>query len=146
MDFGGLVQPWSLLLLGYGLRSCKNGVNEIHVLFYHSWCGHNRQRPDGLSVTKVNKIAGGMPKMRKSKMETEEFRGPFPAILQVSEYQHMVFQDRAWGPFYKFEAERKATKFDQQTGNSTKIRKKDAMQIDLRAKGVSAKGNKVAIV
>ena len=44
---------------------------ESMFLFDHS-CGHEPQRLDGLSVTKVNKTAGGVqPKMRKSKMETK---------------------------------------------------------------------------
>jgi hypothetical protein len=55
---------------------------------------------------KANKIFGRtQPKMIKSKMETEEFLGPFPAILEVGGYQHMVFQDSDSGPWYKSEAE-----------------------------------------
>ena len=134
-------------------EDCIDVVTTLHpefeflFLFDHS-CGHDRQRPDGLSVTKVNKTAGGVqPKMRQSKMETEEFLGPFPATLQVGDCQQMVFQDGDMGPFYKSELERAATKFDRRTGASTsKMRKKEAMQNDLKAKGVSAKGNKVAIV
>ena len=134
-------------------EDCVDVVKTLHpeleflFLFDHS-CGHDRQRPDGLSVTKVNKTAGGVqPKMRQSKMETEEFLGPFPATLRVGDYQQMVFQDGDSGPFYKSDLERAATKFDRLTGDSTrKMRKKDAMQIDLTAIGVSAKGNKVAIV
>jgi hypothetical protein len=80
--------------------------------------------------------------MRKSKKETEEFLGPFPAIPEVGRYQHMVFQDLDSGPWHKSEAEHLASKSDCQTGDSrTKIRKQDAMEIDLRAKG-----NKFAIV
>jgi hypothetical protein len=134
-------------------EDCIDVVKTLHpefdfvFLFDHS-CGHDRQRPDGLSVPKANKTFGGtQPKMRKSKMETEEFLGPFPTILEVGGYQHMVYQDSDSGPWYKSEAERLASKFDRQTGDSrTKIRKKEAMEIDLRAKGVRAKGNKVAIV
>jgi hypothetical protein len=40
-------------------------------------------------------------KMKKSKMETEEFLTPFLAMLQVSKYQHMVYQDGDLGPFFK---------------------------------------------
>jgi hypothetical protein len=60
----------------------------------------------------------------------------------------MNYQDGDSRPFYKSEAEREASKFDHQTGVSKrKIRKKEAMETDLRAKGVRAKGrNKVAIV
>jgi hypothetical protein len=87
------------------------------------------------------------PKMRKIKMETEEFIGPFPNILQVGKYQNMNYQDGDLGPFYKSDAKREASKFEHQTGViKRKIRKKDDMEIDLRAKGVRAKGNKVAIM
>ena len=52
-----------------------------------------------------------------------------------------------WGPFYKTDAKRQASKFDSLTGTSKrKIRRKDAMEKYLRAKGVRAKENKVAIV
>jgi hypothetical protein len=134
-------------------EDCIDVVKTLHpeidfiFLFDHS-CGHDRQRPDGLSVPKINKTYGGaQPKMRKSKMETEEFLGPFPAMLQMGDYQHMVYQDGDVGPFFKTDTERQASKSDSLTGVSKrKIRRKDAMEIDLRAKGVRAKGNKVAIV
>ena len=134
-------------------EDCIDVVKTLHpkfgfmFLFDHS-CGHDRQRPDGLSAPKVNKTHGGaQPKMRKSKIETEEFLGPFPAILQVGGCQHMNYQYGDSEPFYKSEAEREASKFDRQTGVSkSKIRKKEAMETDLRAKGVRAKGNKVAII
>jgi DNA-binding transcriptional regulator YhcF (GntR family) len=120
---------------------------DFMFLFDHS-CGHDRQRPDGLSVPKSNKTHGGaQPKMRKSKMETQEFLGPFPAMLKVGEYQHMVYQAEDAGPFFKTDAERQSSKLDSLTGTSKrKIRRKDAMEKDLREKGVRAKGNKVAIV
>ncbi len=64
---------------------------DFMFLFDHS-CRQDRQRPDGLSVPKSNKTHGGaQPKMRKSKMETQELLGPFPAMLQVWKYQHMVY-------------------------------------------------------
>jgi len=85
--------------------------------------------------------------MRKSKMETEEFFGPFPAKLQVGDYQHMVYEEGDVGPFYMTDMERQASKSDSLTGVSKqKMRRKDDMEKDLRAKGVRAKGNKVAIV
>jgi hypothetical protein len=112
-------------------KACIDVVKTLHpefdfvFLFDHS-CGHGRQRPDGLSVPKANKTFGGtQPKMRKSKMETEEFLGPFPTILEVGRYQHMVYQDSDSGPWYKLEAEQLASKFDHQTGDSrTKIKKR----------------------
>ena len=79
---------------------------ELTLLFNHS-CGHDRQRPDGLSATKVNKAAGGVkPQIGKSKMETEELLGPFPAALEVGDCQQMVFQDGDSGPFCDSELER----------------------------------------
>jgi hypothetical protein len=85
--------------------------------------------------------------MRKSKMETDEFLGPFPSMLKVDKYQHMVYQGGDLGPFVKMDAKRQASKFDSLTGTSKrKIRRKDATEKDLRAKGVRAKGNKIAIV
>jgi hypothetical protein len=105
----------------------------------------NHEKPE--TVAYRHHVVKRQPKMRKSKIETEEFLGPFPAILQVGGYQHMNFQDGDSGPFYESEAEREASKFDHQTGVSKrKIRKKEAMETDLRAKGVSAKGNKIEIV
>jgi hypothetical protein len=82
--------------------------------------------------------------MRKSKMEIEEVLGAFPAMLQVvGKYHHMVYQDGDLGPFYKTDAKQQASKFEHLTGVSKrKIRRKDAMEIDLRAKGVRAKGRK----
>jgi hypothetical protein len=68
-------------------EDCIHVVKTLHhefefmFLFDHSW-RHDRQRPDGLSVAKVNQTAGGVqPRMRKSKMETEEFLGSFPGVL-----------------------------------------------------------------
>jgi DNA-binding transcriptional regulator YhcF (GntR family) len=134
-------------------EDCIDVVKTLHpefdfvFLFDHS-CGHDRQRADGLSVPNINKTHGGaQPKMRKSKMETDEFLGPFPATLSVGDYQHMVYQDGDVGPFFKTDAERQASKFDTLTGTTRRaIRRKDAMEKDLIAKGVRAKGNKVAIV
>jgi hypothetical protein len=144
---------WDYVHMIIQLEDCIDVVKTLHpefdfmFLFDHS-CGYDRQRPDRLSVPKVNKTHGGaQPKMRKSKIETEEVLGPFPAILQVGGYQHMNYQDGDSGPFYKSKAKREASKFDHQTGVSKrKIRKKEVMETDLRPKGVRAKGNKVAII
>jgi hypothetical protein len=41
-------------------------------LFYHS-CGHDRQRPDGLTATGLNKGFGGaQPKMRLTEIEEDD--------------------------------------------------------------------------
>jgi hypothetical protein len=47
------------------------------------------------------------------------------------------------GPFFKTDAKQQASKFDSLTGASKRmIRRKDAMEKDLRAKGVRAKETK----
>jgi hypothetical protein len=88
-------------------------------------------------VPKVNKSFGGVqPKMRQSKIETDEFLGPFEAIHEVGDYQYLVFQDGDPGPFYLSEIDRVALKFNCVTGETTtKKRKKDALEKDLRARG-----------
>ena len=115
-------------------EDCIDVVTTLHpkfecmFLFDHS-CRHSWQGLDGLSVTKVNKTAGGVQPKIKSKMETDEFLSPFPATLQVGEFHQMVFEEGDAGPFYKSALEQEATKFDCWTGASTsKMRKKEAMQ------------------
>jgi hypothetical protein len=134
-------------------EDCVDIVKTLHpdfkcaFLFYHSW-GHDRQQPDGLSAPKVNKYFGGaQPATRKSKMETDEHVGTFEATLQVGDCRHMFYQDGDSGPHYLSDADREASKLDCPTGEtSTKKRRKDALEKDLRAKGVSAKGNRDALV
>jgi hypothetical protein len=91
---------------------------------------------------------GAQSAMRECKMETDEHVGTFEATLQVGDYQHMVYQDGDSGPYYLSDADPEALKLDCPTGEtSTKKRRKDALEKDLRAKGgVSAKGNRDALV
>jgi hypothetical protein len=134
-------------------EDCIDVIQTLHpefefIFHFDHSCGHDRQQLDGLSVPKVNKSFGGtQPKMRKSKIEAEEFLGPFEAILKVGDYQHMVFQEEDLGPFNMSEADREASKFDCQTGDTTtKKRRKDAIENDLKAKGVRARGSRNVIV
>jgi hypothetical protein len=63
--------------------------------------------------------------MRRSKIETDEFIGPFETIHKVGDYQYMVFQDGDPGPFYLSKIGQVALKFDCVTGETrTKKRKK----------------------
>jgi hypothetical protein len=134
-------------------ENCIDVVKTLHpkfdslFLFDHS-CGNDRQQPDGLSVPKVNKSFGGaQPKMRKSKIESKEFLGPYKVIHQVGDYQHMVFENGDTGPFYLSDNDQEALKFDCETGEmTTKKRRKDALENDLRAKEVRAKGNRDELV
>jgi hypothetical protein len=99
-------------------------------------------------VPKVNKSFGGtQPKMRKCKIETEEFLVPFEPILQVGDYQHMVFKEGDLGPFNMPEVDIEASKFDCPTGDTTtKKRRNDAMENDLKAKVVRVRGSRDVLV
>jgi hypothetical protein len=130
-------------------EDCADVASTLHpeyefiFLFDHS-CGHDRQRPDGLSAPKMNKSFGGaQPRMRRSHIETNEYLGRFPARLEVGHYQYMNFQDGDCGPFYLSQADREASKFDCRTGGTvTKKRKKEKLEQDLAAIGVVAKGTR----
>lgn len=91
-------------------------VDVIAVLFldYHLLanfdrsCGHDRQRPDGLSIPKLSKYYGGsQPKMRESFLETDDHLGPFPGQLKKGDTQKMIFSDNDTGPFYLTTTNRK---------------------------------------
>jgi hypothetical protein len=59
----------------------------------------------------------------------------------------MVLQEGYLGPFDMSEADREASKFDFPTGDTTtKKRRKDAMENNLKAKGVRARGSRNVIV
>ena len=66
-------------------------------------CGHDRQRPDGLSINKMNKVYGGeQPKMRELKILSKELLGKHihDEALKVGDTQQMVFSKGDDGPFY----------------------------------------------
>ena len=55
---------------------------DIELILDHSQ-GHDRLRPDGLSVTNMNLLFGGhQPKMRDSELTSEDHFGPFPRSLE----------------------------------------------------------------
>lgn len=56
---------------------------DYSFLFDHS-SGHDKQRPDGLSATKMSKNFGGsQPRMRESKMTKETLFGPYQDLLML---------------------------------------------------------------
>lgn len=94
---------------------------DYYFLFDHS-CGHDKQRPDGLSVNRLSKYFGGQqPKMRDSMMKTAEYFGPFNRNLEVGETQHMVFQETDDGPFWMTDQERQENKYDRPTERTIEI-------------------------
>ena len=131
--------------LGFKYKPRRKGYSHFDFvfLFDHS-CGHDRQRPDGLSVTKTNVFFGkGQPKMRESTIEAEQnYLGPFERTLNVGDKQSMIFNDGDVGPFYMTEAERANRREDRFTGTSkTKKRLKSDLQKELTSRGVNASGN-----
>jgi hypothetical protein len=119
---------------------------EYVFLFDHS-CGHDRKRPDGLCVNSIRKGFGGkQPMMRDTKIESEEYLGPFrrhEAELAVGASQCMVFVPGDSGPFWMSTVERELNRKDRLTTKTIKrFRNKSDLLKDLQAKGVSAKGTK----
>jgi hypothetical protein len=114
-------------------------------LFDHS-CGHDRKCPDGLCANSIRKgFAGKQPMMRDTKIESEEYLGPFrhELTLPVGSTQGMVYTSSDAGPFTITAEEKEFNRKDRQKGNRIKrMRNKKELQKDLRAKGVSAKGGK----
>jgi hypothetical protein len=83
----------------------------------------------------------------KTKVDMVEFHVEEHRSFQDRVDQHMVHQDGDSGPCCLSDVDREALKLDCPTGEtSTKKRRKDALEKDLRAKGVSAKGNGDALV
>ena len=116
-------------------------------LFDHS-CGHDRKRPDGLCVNSIRKNFGGKQAiMSETKLETEEYFGPFSEdnelTLQIGDTQRMVFWSTDPGPYWMSIAERETNRYHRPTGKTIKrFRNKSDLLRDLQAKGVSGKGRK----
>ncbi|KAL7532560.1 hypothetical protein ACHAWF_008635 [Thalassiosira exigua] len=93
------------------LREVLPAHYDIVLMVDHS-CGHDRHRPDGLSVKNVNKYFGGAkPKMRDTKLDDQACFGPFPRTVA------------------EFEATRKAAELkrkEESQSPSKKRRKKNA--------------------
>ena len=133
------------------MEDCSDVLNTLHpefdfiFLFDHS-CGHDRKRPDGLCCNSVRKEWGGkQPKMRETKIETNEYLGPFQheLTLPVGSIQRMHFLASDVGPYYLLAADKELKRTDRPTGTTIKrFRNKADLQKDLAATGVSAKGSK----
>ena len=109
------------------LEDCIDCLQALHgdkydfmFLFDHS-SGHDKQRPNGLSVTQMIKHYGGsQPEMRDSKMTTEDHFGPYPRCpevgqLQLDEVQSMQYRAGDRGPYNLSEEERIQQKDDKDT-------------------------------
>ena len=111
-------------------------------LFDHS-SGHAKQRPDGLSATKMNKSFGGKsPPMRPTLIEREAgFLGPYTRQLQPGQTQQLIFGATDAGPFWMSPKDRILNRLDQNDGDpKVSQRNKAELIVDLQGKGVSTKG------
>jgi hypothetical protein len=133
------------------MEDCANVVtvlcpeHDCVFLFDHS-CGHDRKRPDGLCSNSMQKEDGGkQPKMRETKIESNECLGPFRHELaaQVGTIQRTHFVSGDIGRHWLTTEERESNRTDWRTGKKIeRFRNKPDLQKDLEAKGVTAKGAK----
>ena len=136
---------WSYDQMVLQLEDCIDVLNfthpefEILFMFDHS-NGHDRLRPDGLNVNKINlKHGGRQPVMRNSKLTAAEF-GPYhnsTYTLQPGMEQQMQFGETHEGPCYMPMEERINRRLDHFTGN-----KKDKL---LTKAELSSELNKIGI-
>jgi hypothetical protein len=116
-------------------------------LFDHS-CGHDRQRPDGLTTTGLNKGFGGaQPKMRVSTIADNDVNNigiyATELTLKLGDVQCMQFLPSDVGPCWMSEEKREATRKDRPSGKTKKIQRKVAdLKKDLQAKGLLGLGDK----
>jgi hypothetical protein len=118
---------------------------EYVFLFDHS-CGHDRQRPDGLTTTGLNKGFGGaQPRMRDTKIGEDDEVGRYATelTLKVGELQSLQFSTDDIGPCWMTPAEREATRKDRPSGKMKRTQRKVVdLKKDLQAKGVLGMGDK----
>ena len=117
------------------------------MLFDHS-CGHDRLRPDGLSVIGLTRGPSATARlMRDSKIVKKEgYLGPYshPNVLQVGDVQRMVFSDDDEGPVEWSERERQ-NKYDVIEGFKMVEKNVDELCRDLEEKNVDSKGVKAKL-
>ena len=146
---------WSYEHMVLQLEDCVAVLKYTHpqfdILFLldHS-NGHNRMRPDGLNLNRINIRHGGKQSiMRPSLLNSSHF-GPFHNSsfkLQPGDTQIMKFLDTDEGPCYLTAEQRISQRLDRQTGK----RKQEQLTVPdliekLKAHGIpNPKGNKKTI-
>jgi hypothetical protein len=117
--------------------------HDFLFLVDHS-SGHNKQREDGLNVSRMTRNFGGAQrKMRDTQIKQEKgYLGPFPRILNPGDIQSLVFKSTDDGPFWMSREERKKTQHDQVIQGQTRTRtlKKTEMKKLLEEKNIPARG------
>ena len=146
---------WSYDLMVLQLEDCmdilKHSLPQFDILFLldHS-NGHDKMKPDGLNINKINaRFGGSQPKMHNTQL-TKECFGPYhneQYQLQVGSIQCMVFNSSDLGPCYMNSEEREKYKLDINTGETkTKNLNKLELKKHLKEAGVSdPSGSKVEL-
>ena len=93
------------------------------VFFFDHSNGHDRMRPNGLNLNKVNvKHGGGQPIMRNSEPLENKHFGPYHTSnykLQPGSIQSMQFEQGDEGPCYMDDSERLLRMYDIDTGKTS---------------------------
>ena len=130
------------------LEDCVGVIKVLHphfdIMFLvdHS-CGHDRQRPDGLKVTALNKLFGGeQPLMHPTIIEKEDgFLGLFECDLKVGDVQPLVYPNdcpNELGPYWMTMDKREARRNNRTDPDKIekKIRNKARLSEALLAAGI----------
>jgi hypothetical protein len=133
-------------------EDCIDIVNTLwpefdYVFLFDHSCGHDRQRPDGLTVTGFNKgLGGAQPRMRDTRIREDNSDIGLHATeltLRAGMVQSMQFAPTDHGPCWMNPAERKDTRTDRPSGKTIKSARRAAeLKKDLQAKGVLGTGDK----
>ena len=136
------------------LEDCADVVQILHptydyiFLFDHS-CGHDKQRPDGLSVNRMTKSFGGaQPAMRNYLLLSDEYLGSYEhdKKLRAGEEQEFVYKGGDDGPFWMSIAEREERRHDKTTDKIVKKKfNKSNLKEKLTAMGLVPNGTREAL-
>ena len=131
------------------LKAINGDKYDYCFLFDHS-NGHDRLRPDGLSLSKISKYYGGkQPLMRSTTIEHVSYLGPYnhDKKLKVGDIQSMVYNEHDVGPYYFNNATKISKKFDKTDGSTREVElTKEELMENLKAVGITAKGKKEDLV
>jgi hypothetical protein len=118
---------------------------EYVFLFDHACGGHDRQQPDDLTTTGLNKAFGGaQPKMRLTKIEEDDVNNiginATVLTLKLDDVQSMQFFPPDVSPCWMPPTQQEATRKDCPSRKMKRTQRKVAnLKKDLQAKGVLEK-------
>jgi hypothetical protein len=118
----------------------------------HHSLGHDKQQPDGLSVTRMTKYFGGAhAKMRDTIIDMEEQLGTYPRSannrqLFLGDTQLMQYKTSDRGMYYLSNDERERQRHDSPTQKILKKNKtKEMLLDDLKGRGINVSGTVVQL-